>query len=172
MSQMGVRSSIRRKRDVRAGRTVDDVAVLCVDRKSVRRMNGSRRMLQREVNTLRVSTISSRVLWFRDFISESLLFRATACSFIQPVVESGENLLTYMRETSATTASKCPAHLIRTSPYSVAAQKPASTRKLSQASPVVHDISPTSLFSTRRKGWEYASALVIWGGVARRSGDF
>jgi hypothetical protein len=58
------------------------------------------------------------------------------------------------------------------SPYSTAAQKAATRRKLSHGSPVVHVIRPTSRFSGSRNGWLYASARVICGGVASSSGDF
>jgi Trk K+ transport system NAD-binding subunit len=47
----------------RAGLVVADVAVRCVDRKSVNSINGSRSMLHLEVNTVIVSTISSRLFW-------------------------------------------------------------------------------------------------------------
>src|SRR5689334_10291042 len=52
------------------------------------------------------------------------------------------------------------------------AQKTTTRRKLSHASPVVQLNRPASLLRGRRNGWEYASALVICGGVARRRGDF
>jgi hypothetical protein len=58
------------------------------------------------------------------------------------------------------------------SPYSTAAQKPHSSRKLSHGSSVVHVSSPRSLFSGSINGWLYASARVTCGGVASRSGDF
>ena len=50
------------KRVVKAGRVVANVAVRCVERKSVREMKGSRRRLHLVVKMRRVSTISSRVL--------------------------------------------------------------------------------------------------------------
>jgi hypothetical protein len=65
-----------------------------------------------------------------------------------------------------------PAYRITTSPYSTTAQKPASSKKLSQGSPLVHVSNPASLFKGSRNGCEYANALVIWGGVAINSGDF
>ena len=58
----GVTSNIRMKRVVKAGRVVADVGVRCVDRKSVRRRNGSSSRLHRVVNSLSVSTISSKLL--------------------------------------------------------------------------------------------------------------
>ena len=58
----GVTSNIRMKRVVKAGRVVADVGVRCVDKKSVRRRNGSSSRLQRVVNSLSVSTISSKLL--------------------------------------------------------------------------------------------------------------
>lgn len=65
-TQSGVTKRIRMKRVVRAGRVVADVGVLCVLRKSVREMKGSRRMLHRFVSCWRVSTISSSDLWCGD----------------------------------------------------------------------------------------------------------
>lgn len=62
MIQSGRTNSIRTKSRVSAGRVVADVAVLCVERKSVRRRNGSSRMLHREVSNFSVSTISSKLL--------------------------------------------------------------------------------------------------------------
>ena len=47
---------------VSAGRVVADVAVRCVERKSVRDRKGSSNMLQRVVKVRSVSTISSRLL--------------------------------------------------------------------------------------------------------------
>jgi hypothetical protein len=41
---------------------VAEVAVLWVERKSVKRRNGSSRMLQRDVKSFKLSTISSRLL--------------------------------------------------------------------------------------------------------------
>lgn len=59
--QIGVTARIRTNRVVSAGRVVALVAVRCVDKKSVISRSGSSRILQRDVNSLRVSTISSRV---------------------------------------------------------------------------------------------------------------
>ena len=59
----GVTSRIRRNSDVRAGRVVAEVAVLCVDRKSVNSSRGSSSALHRMVNSFNVSTISSRLFW-------------------------------------------------------------------------------------------------------------
>ena len=53
-------SMIRMNRVVRAGCVVADVAVCCVDKKSVKRSNGSSRMLHRVVKVCRVDKISSR----------------------------------------------------------------------------------------------------------------
>jgi hypothetical protein len=50
------------KRVVRAGLVVADVAVLCVERKSVKLRSGSRRILHLEVKSFKVSTISSKLL--------------------------------------------------------------------------------------------------------------
>lgn len=60
--QTGVSSNIRISRTVKAGRVVADVAVRWIDRKSVRRRKGSSKMLQRDVNSFMVSTISSKLL--------------------------------------------------------------------------------------------------------------
>lgn len=57
----GVTSKIRIKSVVRAGRVVADVAVRCVERKSVSSSRGSSRTLHLDVNIFRVSTISSKV---------------------------------------------------------------------------------------------------------------
>lgn len=61
MIQIGVIRMIRRNRAVRAGRVVADVAVRCVERKSVRSSNGPRSILHRVVRVRRVSTMSSRL---------------------------------------------------------------------------------------------------------------
>lgn len=58
----GVRSRMRMRSTVSAGRVVALVAVRCMDKKSVRRRKGSRRILQRDVNSFIVSTISSKLL--------------------------------------------------------------------------------------------------------------
>lgn len=67
----GNTNKMRINSTVSAGRVVADVAVLCVDRKSVNRKNGSRSMLQRDVNSFRLSTISSRLLWCLMLVSDS-----------------------------------------------------------------------------------------------------
>ena len=59
--QIGVTNKIRINKVVRAGLVVADVAVRWVDKKSVNCMNGSSNMLHLEVNTVSVSTISSRL---------------------------------------------------------------------------------------------------------------
>ena len=58
----GVTRRMRTNRVVNAGRVVAEVAVRCVDKKSVRSRKGSRSKLQRLVNCRRVSTISSKLL--------------------------------------------------------------------------------------------------------------
>ncbi len=60
--QRGVTKRIRMKSVVSAGRVVADVAVRCVERKSVSNRKGSSNMLQRSVKLRSVSTISSRLL--------------------------------------------------------------------------------------------------------------
>lgn len=72
----------------------------------------------------------------------------------------------------ATTITTGPDHRITASPYRTMPQKLATSKKLSQGSPVVHVSSPTSLLRGSRKGCEYASARVICGGVAINNGDF
>ncbi len=64
-NQNGAHSRMRTNSVVSAGRVVALVAVRCVLRKSVNSSNGSRSMLQRPVNSLSVSTISSSVFWCR-----------------------------------------------------------------------------------------------------------
>jgi len=61
-NQKGVNSISRINSVISAGLVVAEVAVRCVERKSVSRIRGSRRILQREVKRLMVSTISSRDL--------------------------------------------------------------------------------------------------------------
>lgn len=57
----GVIIKMRMSNVVRAGRVVAEVAVRCVDKKSVNRRNGSSRMLHRNVKTFSVLRISSRL---------------------------------------------------------------------------------------------------------------
>ena len=57
----GVMNKILMNRVVRAGLVVADVAVRCVERKSVNKRNGSRRTLHRVVKIVKVSTISSKL---------------------------------------------------------------------------------------------------------------
>jgi hypothetical protein len=161
------------KSTVNAGLVVADVAVLWVERKSVRRRKGSNSMLQREVNSLNVSTISSKLLWWAMLLSDSSRL-CPFCPFspVQPVDESGEYLREYMPSIRPATTMIGPAHLVTTSPYNTTAQNPATKRKLAHGSSVVHVKSPTSLVSGKRNGCEYASTRVICGGVATSNGDF
>lgn len=158
---------------VNAGLVVADVAVLCVERKSVSRRNGSSRILHRDVNIFKLSTMSSRLLWCFMSLSDSALLW-TFCPFspVHPVDESGEYLRVYMPSIRPDTTMIGPAYLVTASPYMTIAQKLATRRKLSHGSPVVHVNNPTSLFSGRMKGCEYARTRVIWGGVAASKGDF
>lgn len=169
----GMASRIRMKSMVSAGRVVADVAVRCVERKSVKRRKGSRRILQREVKSLRLSTISSKLLWCLMLVSDSSLL-CPLCPFspVHPVDDSGEYLLVYMPNMRPNTTMSGPAYLVAASPYRTMAQKLATTRKLSHGSPVVHVRSPANLFSGIMNGCEYANTLVICGGVAASSGDF
>ncbi len=59
---MGVTNMMRVSNTVSAGRVVVEVAVRCVDRKSVSSTSGSSRMLHLVVKVLIASTISSSVL--------------------------------------------------------------------------------------------------------------
>lgn len=156
---------------VRAGLVLADVAVLCVDRKSVICKNGSSRTFNLEVKIVRVSTISSKLFWcFIMFSDASLL-----CPFfspVQPVDDKGEYLREYIPRINPMTTTIGPAQIMMKSPYSTRAQNAATRRKLSHGSPLVHDISPASLFKGKIKGCEKAKARVIEGGVAIRSGDF
>jgi hypothetical protein len=170
---IGRTNRMRMNKTVRAGRVVAEVAVLCVERKSVRRRNGSSRILQRDVNSFRLSTISSKLLWCLISLSDS----ARLCPFcpfspVHPVDDSGEYLRVYMPSIKPDTTMMGPAYLVTTSPYITVAQKLATKRKLSHGSPDVHVNSPASLFRGRMKGCEYARTRVIWGGVAASKGDF
>lgn len=60
-TQIGVMNKMRINRVVRAGLVLADVAVRCVDRKSVICKNGSSSTLHREVKAVSVSTISSKL---------------------------------------------------------------------------------------------------------------
>lgn len=168
----GVTRRIRMNRVVNAGRVVADVGVLCVERKSVRRRKGSRRRLQRLVNSRNVSTISSSDLCCRRFPLSlgSLLWPCFSPVWV--VDESGEYLLEYIPIISPATKIIGPAHSMILLPYNTMAQKPATIRKLSHGSPVLHDKRPTNLFRGNKKGCEYARALVTCGGVAISRGDF
>lgn len=64
-NQMGVIARSRMKRAVRAGEVVEDVAVIWVDRKSVRARKGARRRLERWFRVVRVCKMESRDLWCR-----------------------------------------------------------------------------------------------------------
>jgi hypothetical protein len=160
-------------RTVNAGLVVAEVAVRCVERKSVSRRKGSSRILQRDVNSFKLSTISSKLLWCLISLSDSTRL-CTFCPFspVHPVDESGEYLRVYMPSIKPDTTMIGPAYLVTASPYITTAQKLATRRKLSHGSPVVHVTSPASLFNGSMKGCEYASTRVIWGGVAASRGDF
>ena len=171
--QSGRTNSMRMNSTVSAGRVVADVAVRCVERKSVNCRNGSSSMLQRDVNSLRSSTISSRLLWCLMLLSDSVLL-CPFCPFspVQPVDDSGEYLRAYMPKIKLDTTMIGPAYLVTASPYITTAQKLATSIKLSHGSSVVQVNSPASLFRGSRNGCEYASTRVTCGGVAASSGDF
>lgn len=63
MIHNGVTNNMRMNKEVKAGRVVADVAVRCVERKSVSWMKGFKMALHREVKTFKVSSISSRLFW-------------------------------------------------------------------------------------------------------------
>jgi hypothetical protein len=65
----GVMRRIRIRRVVRAGLVVAEVAVCCVERKSVSSSSGSKSTLHLDVNSFRESTISSRVFWCFVFVA-------------------------------------------------------------------------------------------------------
>ena len=73
---------------------------------------------------------------------------------------------------SPTTTTIGPAHRVTSLPYRHIAQKAATSRKDAHGSPVLQVSRPAKRFKGRRNGCEYASALVICGGVATSSGDF
>lgn len=167
--QIGETRSILMKRVVNAGRVVAEVGVRCVERKSVIARNGSSRILQRDVNSDRVSTISSKDLCCVLF-EDSNDF---ACfSPVADVDDRGEYRLEYIPRIKNITSISGPAYRMTYPAYNVAAQKAATSRYDSHGSFVVHDIKPTSLFSGRRYGCECASPRVICGGVATSKGDF
>jgi len=88
-------SMMRIKRVVRAGCVVAEVAVCCVDKKSVKRSRGSSRILHRVVKVCRVDNISSNDL--RCLIpSDGSLLCPFFFSPVQPVEDRGEYLLRYM----------------------------------------------------------------------------
>ena len=167
----GLIISIRMNKVVSAGLVVADVAVRWVERKSVSCMKGSSNILHLDVNVFKVSTISSKLFWCFKVVSDRSFVESLNFSFVHPLEDSGEYRLEYIPNITKTTASIGPQYLIRNSPYRVTVQKAATRRKLSQGSPLVQVINPTTWLSGRRKGWENASARVIIGGVATSKGD-
>jgi hypothetical protein len=122
----GVTKMIRSSSVVRAGLVVADVAVRCVERKSVSSRRGSSRMLHRVVNSLRVSTISSNVFWCLRFVASegSLLWPFLIFSFSLVILDddSGEYRRLYIPRINPTTTTTGPAHRMTTSPYSITPQ--------------------------------------------------
>lgn len=102
--QIGVTQRMRMNRAVSAGRVVAEVGLVCVDRKSVMARNGPRRMLHLAVNSLSVSTISSRLLLCR---ADSPSMPLPLC--FAAVDDNGEYRREYMPTTSATTTNMGPA---------------------------------------------------------------
>jgi hypothetical protein len=88
----GVMRRIRMNSVVSAGLVVADVAVLCVDKKSVRRKNGSSKILHRAVNSLSVSTISSKLFWCLVVSDSALVLAPLFCPFwpAHPVDDKAE----------------------------------------------------------------------------------
>jgi hypothetical protein len=165
---------IRIKRVVSAGWVVAEVAVRCVERKSVRYRRGSKRILHLEVKTFSVSTISSKVFWCLMFVASecSLLWPFGSFSPVHPADERGEYRRANIPNINPITTTTGPAHRIITSPYRTTAQNAATSKKLSQGSPLVHVNNPKNLLRGSRNGCEYAKARVICGGVAMSRGDF
>lgn len=167
----GVTSRILINTVVNAGRVVADVAVLCVERKSVIVMNGSRRILHLVVNIVSVSTISSNDLCWGE--EDERLWPLTSCfSPVLDVEDNGEYLLEYMPSMRKTTPLTGVAYRTILLPNKHTAQNAANSRNDSQGSSVLHDSRPTNLFRGKIKGCECANARVTCGGVATRSGDF
>lgn len=137
-NQMGVMARRRRKSAVRAGDVVEDVAVIWVERKSVRARKGARRRLERWVRVVRVCRIESRDLWclvgaafcwvevlegerlWEDFEGvSSEEFREWVVELDEgfvKLVESEEKRRLYIPRTSPTAASSGPSHRMTTSP--------------------------------------------------------
>lgn len=161
---------IRIKSDVRAGRVVADVALRCVDRKSVMSSNGPSKILHRVVNSLIVSTISSRLFWWRTAGSDVRLL-CPCFSPVTPVDDRGEYRLEYIPKISETTINIGPAYRIIACEYRTMAQNPATSKKLAQASPLDHVNKPARVFRGNKNGCECANARVMGGGVATRRGD-
>jgi hypothetical protein len=139
---------------VRAGLVVADVAVRCVERKSVMVRNGSKRMLHLDVKIFNTSTISSRLLCCRISSDSPLLCPFCPFSPVVAVDERGEYLLEYMPRIKKVTNTKGPANRNTTSPYRVIAQNAATIKKLSHGSVCVHDNNPANLLSGTMKGCE------------------
>jgi len=145
-----------------------------VERNSVSSKRGFRSTLHLDVNSLRVSTISSNVFWCLKFVASefSLLCPFFSFSPVQLVDDNGEYRREYIPRINPITTTNGPAHRKAASPYNTIPQKQARSKKLSQESLLVHVSSPASWLRGRRKGCEYAKARVICGGVAMSNGDF
>ncbi len=94
VTHKGVTKTMRMKSVVRAGRVVAEVGVVCVLRKSVRERKGLSRILQRVVNSCKVSTISSRDLWWVEEEPSDWVRLWPCFSPVREVDERGE----YRRE--------------------------------------------------------------------------
>jgi hypothetical protein len=114
--QTGVTSNIRINRVVSAGRVVAEVAVRCVDRKSVNLKNGSSKMLHLDVKSFSVSTISSRLLCCRINSESPLLCPFCTFSPVVAVEDKGEYLREYMPRIKTVTTTTGPTHRITVSP--------------------------------------------------------
>lgn len=115
---------------VSTGRVVVVVAVTVVDRNLVKDKKGSKKMFNRVVKEDNVSSISSNVVG----------------------AGSSRYLLKNIPKTNSATATTFPAQRNPTSPYKTAAQKAATTRKLSQGSFVVQVSRPATQFNPERYG--------------------
>ena len=107
--QKGETRSMRMNKLVSAGLVVAEVAVRCVDRKSVSCKKGSSNMLHLEVMTLNVSTISSRLFWCLIPPSDCSFLCPFCFSPVHPVEDSGEYLREYMHRMRMTTSTIGPA---------------------------------------------------------------
>lgn len=125
-SHRGVMARARSPRVTSAGAVVAEVGVRPTERNVVNEYNGSKKIFNLAVNVCKVSNISSS-----DGCTSSFL-----------------NLLRNIPTANANTITTLPPYLTSTSPYSTTAQNAATSKKLSQGSPLVHVNKPMTLFPT------------------------